>query len=76
MATAILKRFPHLLKESIGYADAVDLWYGKIKIHLRMTDLEIKKMSQRYWRGGVQIKKVNYQIKMKQGLLEKCAVEI
>ena len=60
IATAILKRFPHLVKESIRYADTVDLWYGII-IH---TDLKIKKMSQRYWRGGAQIKKVNYKMKM------------
>ena len=31
IATAILKRFPHLVKESIRYADTVDLWYGIIK---------------------------------------------
>ena len=47
---------------------------GELKHILRKTDLEIKKMYQRYWRGGFQIKKVNYQVKIKQGLLEKCAV--
>ena len=30
---------------------------GELKHILRITDLEIKKMSQRYWRGGVQINK-------------------
>ena len=34
-ATAILKRFPHLVKESISYADAVDLWHGRIKTHFK-----------------------------------------
>ena len=47
---------------------------GELKHILRKTDLEIKKMYQRYWRGGFQIKKANYQVKIKQGLLEKCAV--
>ena len=35
MATAILKRFPHLVKESISYADAKDLWHGRIKTHFK-----------------------------------------
>ena len=35
MTTAILECFPHFLKESISYADAVDLWHGKIKIHFK-----------------------------------------
>ena len=35
MATAILKPFPHLVKESISYADAVDLWHGRIKTHFK-----------------------------------------
>ena len=34
-ATAILKHFPHLVKESISYADAVDLWHWRIKTHFK-----------------------------------------
>ena len=47
---------------------------GELKHILRTTELEIK-MPQRYWRGGVQTKKVNYE-KMNQGRLDKCAVGV
>ena len=58
MATAILKRFPHLVTESIGYADAVDLWHGRIKTHCKKNRFR-NKGDVPYWRGGVQIQKVN-----------------
>ena len=42
MATAILKRFPHLVKESISYVDEVDLWHGRIKTHFKNNRIRNK----------------------------------
>ena len=42
MATVIPKRFPHLVKESISYADAVDLWHGRIKTHFKNNQFRNK----------------------------------
>ena len=43
MATAILKRFPHLVKEPTSYADAVGLWHGRIKAHFKNNRFRNKK---------------------------------
>ena len=76
MATAILKRFPHLVKESISYADAVDLWHQRIKIHFKNNQFRNKEDVPEILERRRSDKKVNYQMKMKQGLLEKYAVGV
>ena len=42
MPTAISKRFPHLVKESISYADTVDLWHQRIKTHFKNNQFRNK----------------------------------
>ena len=76
MATAILKRFSHLVKESISYADAVDLWQERIKTHFTNNQFRNKEDIPEILERRRSNKKVNYQMKMKQGLLEKCAVRV